>query len=237
MDIAQFNKKLGTEITKAKSYERNNNKEEAIKAWLKVSEITLQASKASGLDFSFKNMLIRKTEEIIAHIKNLKGADKSILTPEIPSQIDIIQEQPQTIEANSIPIATETSSATKNETIISKSTNNFKAKIIEDVEFKKIPKGFKEIEAPKEFKILTPHDPNYIKNIIKEDINIDIIKNTEINAEEKKIKPAQNNLDISQPKIELEDLSKTGQVICFACGNDQNPPNVTVCKNCGTKLK
>ncbi|MCK4687784.1 MAG: hypothetical protein KAT66_06625, partial [Candidatus Lokiarchaeota archaeon] len=73
MDISKFNKELGTKIAIAKSLEKSNEITAAIKLWVEISEMTLRFSKSQNLDFSFKNMLIKKTEGLIQHIKNLKS--------------------------------------------------------------------------------------------------------------------------------------------------------------------
>ncbi len=64
MDITKFNTQLGAKIAKAKSYEKNGDKESAIKLWIEISEMTLNFSKSPDLDFSFRNMLINRTEQI-----------------------------------------------------------------------------------------------------------------------------------------------------------------------------
>ena len=94
-------------------------------------------------------------------------------------------------------------------------------KIEEDSEFKNLPKGFKEIQ-PKDFKIITPHDEDYVEKRISHDNDSNLFK--------------QN--DESQPRQERFEFEQdeNKKLICFACGYDKNPKNAKTCKSCGTVL-
>ncbi|MHA1804602.1 MAG: hypothetical protein ACTSU4_08715, partial [Promethearchaeota archaeon] len=72
MDVARFNKILKDKIATAKRLENHGELQDAIKRWLEISELALQASKRSDIEFKFKAMLIKKTEQIIDHVKDLK---------------------------------------------------------------------------------------------------------------------------------------------------------------------
>jgi len=72
MDITQFNKELGKKIAIAKTYEIKDDIQAAIQQWVEIAEIALNFSKSPKIDPIFKNMIIRRTKGILAHIKNLK---------------------------------------------------------------------------------------------------------------------------------------------------------------------
>ena len=71
MDITKFNKTLKSKVALAKSYEKNDEINLAIKLWLEITEITLNFSKSQSIDTVYKNMLITRTKNILDHIKNL----------------------------------------------------------------------------------------------------------------------------------------------------------------------
>ncbi len=223
MDIAKFNKELGTTIAKAKSYEKHNDIEAAIEIWIKVSEMTIRASKNPQLDASFRHMLISRTEQIIEHIKNLKSPKvEEIIEEEIISPEDIIQE-PEVIEIIN-DLESKSTKINHNEPLIDKPNNIEPSGLNDDNWFEKaddnkLSEGFKEIEPSRDFKIITPHDPFYVEKMknLSEDVDMSIFKKQEE-------KPADQEKDNSGDKV-----------ICFACGA-LLPPNTEICKDCGTKL-
>ncbi len=222
MDIKKFNKVLSTKIAKAKSFERNGDLEIAIELWIEISDLTLKASKQPEIDFTYRHMLISKTEQIIDHVKELKNPKKEVPIVEneivqdelieLPEVKDGIN--PEEVNSNQIEVEDfkEDLSQKGNEMV------KTKHKIIEDSEVKNIPNGIKEIEPSKDFKIITPHDPNYVEKIEK------LSKEVDMNA----YKKPKGNAS-SQDKI-LGDKR-----ICFACGAIL-PPKAEICTECGTKL-
>jgi len=216
MDIAKFNKELGTK----KSFEKHDNIEVAIKLWIEISEMTINASKDPTLDAPFRHMLITRTEQIFEHIKSLKA----------PKEVQFIEEEPIPLEddirigesTEDINEITPESDVIQTDLPSSDKTNSSFLK--DDDWFEKVdihpssnnPKGFEEITAPKDFKILTPHDPEYVDKAKKasEEIDRSVIK---------------------KPEEKSADSDNGDTVFCFACGAIL-PPNTKVCKDCGTKL-
>ncbi|MBY8991784.1 MAG: hypothetical protein KGD58_13640 [Candidatus Lokiarchaeota archaeon] len=208
MDVEKFNIELKNKVALAKSYEKINEIAVAIKIWLEVSEMTLKFSKSRNIDPSFKNMLINRTKGIFAHVKDLKaGQIKSLSEEEIYIQEEYIQEDPDT---------------EMEETKSTQSVINDDNEIVEESDFKTIPTGFKEIQ-PKEFKIITPHDDDYVKKHINQVQDSDVYKQ-------------QNAPPPKDERFDLEDEESKG-LICFACGYDKNSKNAKTCKSCGTELK
>ena len=227
MDIATFNKELGTKIARAKGLERTENIKAAIKLWLDISEMALRFSKSRNLDASFKNMIINRTQGIFTHVKNLKASqdkDEKIID-EVLSQEEIpLLEHPLEIEKN------EKSAFSKPE---KQETNHLNStisshKIVENSEFEKIPKGFKEIQVPEEFKIITPHDNNYVKKRLSQ------VEKTGYSTPKKEGSKG-DRLQPSEDRIEFDQPEDGNNLICFACGYE-NPLSLKICKNCGTKL-
>jgi len=226
MDIAKFNKELGTKIALAKSLEKSNEITAAIKVWVEISEMTLRFSKSRNLDFTFKNMLIKKTEGLVQHIKNLKSGKiiEDVLGEEIEPRVKETPDQ-ETIDA----ISSEESYSEDFLTDEEKENNAIESKdvkFIEDSELKNIPNGFKEIQTKKDFKIITPHDNNYVKKVLKKDIDMSIFTP----------KKGENDQTQNQGKIELEQPKDSNKVICFACGAEL-PAKTKICPNCGTTIK
>ena len=98
-----------------------------------------------------------------------------------------------------------------------------KPKIINDSEFKNIPKGFKEIEASKDFKIIAPHDEEFVNKIL----NMDVDRHVEQES------PPKKSDDIITP---FEPSKDGDSEFCFACGAEVSP-NQEKCPSCGTNLK
>ena len=222
MDIAKFNKELGTKIAMAKSFEKHDNIEVAIKLWIEISEMTINASKDPTLDVPFKHMLITRTEQIFEHIKSLKAPkevqfiEEETIPLEDDTQILESTEDINEIKPEADVIQNDLSSSDKTNSSVLKDDDWFE-KV--DIHSSNKPKGIEEITAPKDFKILTPHDPEYVDKAKKasEEMDMSVIK-----------KPEEESAD-------QEGISNSDKVICFACGA-LLPPNTKVCKDCGTKL-
>lgn len=229
MDIATFNKKLAEKITDATLFEKASNTKAAVKTWLDISEMTLMASKDSSLEIAFRNMLISKAEQIVQHIKDLKGrvpepAELSTVPQSTTQMGEFMEDLPSVSNYNEEPSHIEkTADRSPPE----------KPKIKEDSNLKGVPKGFTEIEPSKDFKILTPHDPGIVQKRIEQAENMDIFKGAPTqdsdDSEREDTMPAEH--------IELDSVSEGGSIICFACGYDKNPTNSEICTSCGTKIK
>lgn len=230
MDISKFNRELGDKISKAKILEKHNDLKDAIKIWLEISDMTLNASKASNIDTTYRAMLITKTQQIVDHIKELKLGRPTLKTQDFgmaenisskpPAQAPIIDKSAKDEPPTNVGIK---------KTESSKKGNISKLSDIDDSELTNLPKGFKEVEPSKDFKIITPHDPNYVKNLMSKSVDMSIFsqgKGTEIKSD----------LDSTNKKIQSDDNNDDGNIICFACGFDKNPTNAKACKNCGTKF-
>ena len=220
MDITKFNKELKSKVALAKSYEKRNEIDSAIKLWLEISDLTLKYSKSRGIDTTYRNMLITRTKGIVDHIKNLKaGQVEKILFEEdayIPEE-EIQEEKTSEIieKGKLVPQKKETKGIRPSEPVEEK-----EVKIGEESNFKSIPEGFKEIQTSTDFEIITPHDEGYVKKRLSQETN---------QSQEQKSLPEHERLNFEQPE-DSENL------ICFACGYDKNPKNAKTCKSCGTKL-
>ncbi len=226
MDIAKFNKELGTKIAIAKSLEKSNEITAAIKLWVEISEMILRFSKSRNLDFSFKNMLIKKTEGLVQHIKNLKSGKiiEDLSGEEIEPKVEETPDQ-EIIDAISSEESYSEDFLTDGEEV-SKVIEVKDVKFVEDSELKNLPDGFKEIQPKKDFEIITPHDNNYVKKVLKKDIDMSIFTP----------KKGENGQTQNQGKIELEQPKDNNKVICFACGAEL-PAKTKICPDCGTTIK
>lgn len=231
MDITKFNKNLAEKVAKANAFEKNNRIQDAIDSWVEISEMALKASKTPNLDFSYRSMIIKKAQQIIEHIKELKTKIQQRIEPSSLLDDGAFDEEPYH-EADSSETINyeETEQKSLEVTSTSKEINNeepFKKdneiKIVENSEFENIPKGFKEIETSEDFKIITPHDKDYVEKILKQDIDMSIFKHDKQNSQ-------------SQQRIELEQPKDDKEIVCFACGTI-SPSNTKICPSCGTELK
>jgi len=204
MDIEKFNNVLKSKVALAKSYETKNEIAAAINIWLEVSEMTLKFSKSRNINASYKNMLINRTNGILDHVKNLKTGqiEKPLFEEEIFIQED--QEYISKMEENENQV----------DSVIESDNENGK-----DSDFTKIPSGFREIK-PKDFKIITPHDDDYVTKRLNEIQDPDYFK--------------RQNESPSKKRFDFEQEDNMG-LICFACGYN-NKKNAKTCKSCGTKL-
>lgn len=228
MDITRFNKELGIKIAKARRFEKNDDIKSAIKQWLEISEMTINFSKSRNLDASFKNMLINRTKGIFKHIENLKMGQfeeeayiENFISQEEAAQV---KSSSEIVQGESTPLQEQEVSEKShlNSTI---SSNH---KFIEDSEFKHLPKGFKEIEPSKDFKIITPHDENFVKKRTDQDKDMETVKSKKQKTPGEDPKP--------QERGDFEERKNGKNLICFACGYDKNSVKDKICKNCGTKL-
>jgi len=234
MDISKFNKELSYKVAKANGFEKNDKIQEAIDEWLDISEMVLKASKTPKLEFSYKSMLIEKTKQIIEHIKSLKIKLKGY--KEQISHVDDIfyEDELQIEEENSNEVETQNTILSDLDIPDLKGTDEkqevsveqHKEATSEDIEFKNLPKGFKEIKAPKDYEIITPHDKDYVKDLLNQDIDMSIFKH---NGE---ITQYQDSVEVPPNRP----TSKDGKLICFACGSEL-PSNTKSCPNCGTQIK
>ncbi|KKL65290.1 hypothetical protein LCGC14_2156460 [marine sediment metagenome] len=228
MNISQFNKELGIKISRAKVLEKNNDLRAAIGIWLEISEMTLNFSKSRNLEVSFRNMIINRTKGIFQHIKNLKAGQfkEESFREHVKTQEKIPQvESPPVVDSNLNNTMPEIEEQESNHVELAISNN----KIIEESDFKNIPKGFKEIITSETFKIITPHDENYVKKHLSQDKNTQIFKDKKDGVPEEHPKSKEERFEFEQTKD-----SKT--LICFACGYDNNSKEDKICKNCGTTL-
>ena len=212
MDIAKFNKELGYRVAKATGLENINKIEEAIEEWIAITEMVIKASKTPNLEFSYRSMLIDKTKLIIEHIKSLKL--------KLSGEITIIEDVSEYQEENDIQTikAEDTIGSKEYNKDVSEvdSQKPIETNIVEKSEFKNLPKGFTEIEASKDFEIVTPHDKDFIQKILSED---------QPDMNDFKYKKEKNQIPIDQNKT-----------ICIACGVEL-PFGTKICPRCGTKLK
>ncbi len=238
MDISKFNQALSILVNKAKRYERAGNLEEAIEAWLRVSEFTLRTSKMRDLDSSYRNMLISRTEGIINKIKILKAelnkpkieepsidkAETSILTQEElpPPEETHSEEKTQlkqkvtTLGPTKISKQIHKAKGSSEMDLRSEVASPENVEVIEESEFKNLPNGVKQIKPSKDFEVLTPFDSELVKRRLGEDINLSGVK--------------------GQENTEADEISKKRKIICPLCG-EVNSADREICKNCGTKLK
>ncbi len=206
MDIQLFNKQLALKVAKATNLEKGGDLKNAINAWLEVSDMSIKFSKTRGIDSSFRNMLIKRTESIVARIKNLKSK---------LAETEIIYDDPISFEDEQV----HQESAEIDQDIKDVPDSRSNNVDIHD-ELPEVPGEIMEIKAPKDFKIITPH----------EELDMSIFKDNKsvVLTNDDKLKSNKNGSDQQQHDNFL---------ICFACGYDRNPPNANTCKNCNVDLK
>jgi hypothetical protein len=223
MDISKFNKELKTKVSLARSYEKRNEIDSAIKLWLEISEMALKFSKSRNIDARYKNMLLNRTKGIIKHIKSLKAGkyEKALFEDDNIEQSEEVRdvetskdgEVNEIVPPKGIPKERTTEETGENKTV----------EIIEHTELKNLPKGFKELKTSSEFTIVTPHDEEYVKKQLAR-----YRESSKLNQDDENKK--------KDEKVEFNKSADEGILICFACGYDKNPRNSKVCKNCGTEL-
>ena len=219
MDISKFNQELGVKIAKARAFEKFNELKKAVKLWIEVSEMIIAASKTQGLEFSYKNMLITKTQQILEHIKDLKSPRRKEIYEEIKPKEEIFPEQaPLEVSKEDPSLLKETEKISQPIKNSEKIESNGLADDdwMDKLDFSNPPEGIVEIKASKDFKIVTPHDPNYVDKIKKKSDEIDM-----------------GNLKIREKK----ERPPGDKIICFACGSEIKNGNTKICPNCGVELK
>ena len=221
MDIAKFNKELSYKIAKANGLEKIHKYQEAVDLWLEVSEMTLRVSKTPSLEFSYKSMLIDKTKQMIEHIKHLK--QKLISQRRVTQRVEYEPIDQKLVSETKVKSVSDSISEISNESEPIVTPDDKEVKVVENSDIKNLPIGFKEIEPSKEFKILTPHDKDYVEKLIRQDHKRDTL-----NQEEK---------DVTLPKkIEPDPPIDKSNIICFACGSEISSKS-SKCPTCGTDLK
>ncbi|MBD3254615.1 MAG: hypothetical protein GF383_05955 [Candidatus Lokiarchaeota archaeon] len=233
MNISKFNKKLGEKIAKAHSFERNKRTQDAIDMWIEVSEMTIAASKSPRIESTYRNMLITRTQTILNHIKELKNGPK---VEQIPQTYSPNSTSKEPKDSSKIILEKKNNKIKSNEDTNKKNLENKKESNkqkdqtnkfdndnwIEHQKSESKASDLIEIEAPKDFKIVTPHDPDFPKKMkeLSEKIDTNIFTPS-----------AKENQKSNNKKEDLGD-----NVICFACGAKNNKEAV-VCDECGVKLK
>jgi len=157
MDIVKFNQELAERVKKAQVCEKANKLIDAIDLWVSIADLVLNVSKSPDLPFSYKSMLVKKSEQIVTHIKMLK----SKLIEKTPKKVKLIEESKVL------------SQDVKNEELIEKKVIQSKP-IVENKEIADIPEGFQEIEPSKDFKIITPHDEAFLDKLLNMESHDDI---------------------------------------------------------------
>ena len=228
MKISEFNKVLANKILKAKGLENNNNIKEAIALWLEISEMALNFSKSRNIDSLFRNMIINRTKGIFEHIKKLKAGQ---YREEIVFEKANHKENVPKVETSSDTITNFEKvkpelKEQENNLLKSAGSNN---PINEVSNLKNIPSGFKEIKTSETFKIITPHDDNYIKEHLSQQDNSVAIKDKKQQLQEETHKLEEKRFEFEQPK--------DGEaLICFACGFVNSTKEDKICQNCKTEL-
>lgn len=226
-----FNKELSYKVAKANGLEKVHKYQESVDLWLEITEMTLKASKTPNLSFSYKSMLIDKTKQMIEHIKNLK--QKLISQRRVEQHIEQKPSRQKTVsEIETEPTINETKiesvpnsiSENSNDSEINIPQDDIKeVKVVKDGDIENLPIGFKEIETSEDFKIITPHDKDYVSKLISQDHELGS------SNQEKK--------DLPLPKrIEPDPPIDSSNIICFACGSEISSKSKK-CPTCGTDLK
>lgn len=221
MDISKFNKELGYRVAKAQGFKKNNKIPEAIEEWLGISDLVLNVTKTPNLNFSYKSMLIEKMKQIMEHVKMLKA---QIYVPKT-EPVDL--EEVYSTEDQITLTQDEKDSYLLDQNLGATKPNTEKPKVINNSEFKNIPKGFKEIEAPKDFKIIAPHDEDFVNKILNMDVDMSVFKHVEQENTSQKLEDS---------RTPFEPSKEGGAEFCFACGTEVYP-NQKICPSCGTKLQ
>ena len=221
MEISKFNKELGYKVAKAQGFEKNNKIQEAIEEWLGISDLVLNVTKAPKLNFSYKSMLIEKMKQIMEHVKMLKAQIHVPKTEPVDLEEEYSTEEqiPLTQDEKESYLLDPSLGVTKPKTE--------KPKVINSSEFKNIPKGFKEIEAPKDFKIIAPHDEDFINKILNMDHDMSVFKHED---------PENASQKLEDSRTPFEPSKNGESEFCFACGTEVKP-NQEKCPTCGTKLQ
>ncbi len=224
MDVAKFNQELSYKVAKANGLEKHKRFQEAIDLWLDISEMALNASKTPKIEVYYKSMLIEKTKQIINHIKDLKSKlyDQKGRAQALREEL-IASSRTSEVRPKEEIFKDEPSDGSTFSTEIETPRDISDPKIIKSSDIENLPIGFEEIEAPEDFKIITPHDQDYVKKMISQDHDMSVFTH-----DDKEVK--------APVHPEPDPPSDKTKVICFACGSEI-PANSKVCPTCGTNLK
>jgi len=225
MDITKFNKELGTKIALAKKLEKNNRIEAAIDLWVEISEMILNFSKSKNLDVSFRHMLISRTKGILDHIKNLKSGQ---IDKEIEQEIIQVNNGKLQLESSSTEAMQEFEIQEGNSNEAEPRVIDETASVFEKTDLRNLPNGFKEIRVSEDFKIITPHDEDFVKKQLSHEVNMDAFKG-------KKEEKQHSDSMAPRERFDFEEPENKESLICFACGTEM-PTNKKVCPNCGTSI-
>lgn len=259
MDVSQLNKALSKLINKAKLAENHDNIDGAIERWVKVSELALKASRNTNFSSSYRKMLMNKTEGILQHIKELKEIknqpipkkkkmekpeidnktrekmDKALSEPLPKTPKDLPKDTPETTPKKPKDIKPEEQQQGSEKTLKKpkkkQKKNSSDENIIEDSEFKNLPEGFHEVKTSEDFEVITPFDEDLVKKRVSQDVDMSALQ-----PQENRNNRKNDSESINSEKIKLDKEDQDGNVICFACGQE-NPPNAKKCKSCGVELK
>jgi ribosomal protein L40E len=231
MDISKFNQELAYKVARATGFEKNQRLKEAVQEWIEITEMVIKISKLPKLEFSFRSMLIEKTEQIINHIKELKQRSptplqrepkKSVIRPSSTTSVKKVEIKPKKEKAESKAELFPSIQEQKHPDVALKKEKD--VKIIKS-DSKNLPKGFKEIETSDDFTIITPHDQEYVKKILNQDIDMSVFKHPDADSES----------NTEKSKFKGKSPVNPNKLICFACGAEL-PLGTKVCPDCGTKL-
>ncbi len=227
MDISKFNKELGIKIARAKELESKDNIKAAIDLWLEISEMAIRFSKSRNLDASFKNMIINRTQGIFKHVKNLKA--NQMMNQSFIENIETLETK--SIEKSHFEQDSHKPEVSLNSETLKKSLTKQSPQdgdIIKDSELKDLPKGFKELKTSDQFKIITPHDDDFVKKRLSQ------AENMHVSSPKKQVE-TDEIYPLGQQRLELDQPENNDNLICFACGSE-NTLSAKICKNCGISL-
>lgn len=210
--ISAFNKKLKDLITQAKRYESTKNLKKAVKAWIGISEFCLNFIKRAKVDISFKNMIIKKTKDIITHVKSLKQAiyqkEQKWTARDDEKISEIMQNLPET--PSDIP---ESEDMSDDEFNVRDDLASSDQKVLKKPDGKDVPKGVVEIN---------PRDYNFHTIIPGNESRKPVSRNET---------PDKNRKPIAKPVIENKKLG----FACPFCGEKIGHED-KVCSQCGSSL-
>ncbi len=157
--IVAFNEKLKELVEEAKQYEATKNIKKAIKTWIEISDLCLKFAKKPDIDISFKNMITKKTKNIINHVKSLKQTvsqkEQRWIAKEEEEISDFFHNLPET--PSDVPEIYD-KSGTKDGDMASSDQ-----KMRRRPDARDLPDGVKEIKANDyDFETIIPHDQSKV---------------------------------------------------------------------------
>lgn len=267
MELSTFNKKLKKLVNKARKEEAHKNFEDAKEAWIEVAEFTIHFYKHTKLEPSFRNMLIRKTEGIIQHVKNL---DKEMRMSETIS--DLSQEQgaepeaaakeqpPEDTQPDQIPegSAGDDQPITPPDSVPQQSDQTAAQQGSSDGEIpmdgnstelpsvpSKPPQNEPEVIQDSEYKnipdgikeIKAPKDFEVITPYDKEEIEKRLSINGDMSIFKQDNEEDSSNNDVSMQTDVQKENKSKNEEIICFACGEKNPPGTKICSNCGTELE